>query len=388
METALHILNLWAMKAALITGLCWFCILAAGSRTQAQDVPRYKVDRSWPKPLPNNRALGQIGGMAADKNDHIWVVHRPRTVVPPKADAAQTTDSSKCCVAAPSVLEFDTAGNLIKSWGGPDWVPDWSVQEHGMFVETDGSVWTGGNGPQGKGTTDRIEFKFTNDGKLLMKIGRRSDEPQNNADTTVLGGPAGAEVDEAAHEVYIADGYMNKRVVVYDSKTGVFKRGWGAYGIPLDQIDNSILPAYDSAIGAGKQFRWPVHCVHISVDGLVYVCDRSGDRVQVFTKAGKFVKEFLVHPETLGTGSVGTLAFTSDKMQKYLLIGDDENDVVWIVNRSDGSAADSFGQKGTGPGQFQGLHAMAIDSHGNVYTGENGGKRIQKFVLENSEGNH
>jgi hypothetical protein len=358
--------------------------LAAGVAADAPGVPVYKVDAAWPKQLPNNWIVGQIGGMAVDKDDHIWVLHRPRSLTVDEVAAAQTPPTAECCIAAPSVLEFDSDGNLLKSWGGPGYVPDWPNTEHGIYVDKAGDVWISGSGVQMKDAPeDREIFKFSADGKLLMEIGHHADGPDNNQDTSYLGRPAGMDIDEAAHEVYIADGYGNRRIVVYDTETGAFKRGWGAYGISLSEIDNGKLPAYDPTGPHSKQFASPVHCVHISSDALVYVCDRANDRIQVFTKDGKFVKEFLVAPKTLRNGSTWTLNFSRDPQQKYLLVGDGNNQVVRILNREDGAVVGSFGHSGRNAGEFHWLHQAAMDSRGNLYTGEvDTGKRIQKFVLQ------
>jgi DNA-binding beta-propeller fold protein YncE len=198
--------------------------------------------------------------------------------------------------------------------------------------------------------------------------------------TDILGRPAGIEVDSEAHEVYIADGYMNKRVVVYDSDKGTFKRLWGAYGNPPNDADPG---AYNPAAPPDQQFRNPVHCVHISRDGFVYVCDRVNDRMQVFTKQGKFVKEFTLRTQTLGIGSVWQFAFSADENQKFLLVADGENNVIWTLRRDDGAVVGQTGHNGRNAGQFHWVHQIVSDSQGNLYTGEvDTGKRIQKFVLQ------
>jgi hypothetical protein len=365
-------------------------LAAARVFAAAGDAPRYAVDPTWPKQLPNNWIMGQVGGVAVDAQDHIWVLQRPNSLTADELGAAQTPPRNDCCVKAPSVLEFDAAGTVIKSWGGLGFVPDWPANEHALWIDKGGNVWISGNG-----VDDRAVLKFSAEGKLLLEIGGKSKAPKNNQDTALLGRVAGIEVDDAAHEVYFADGYLNNRIVVYDSNTGEYKRGWGAYGIALDEIANSVeqienevsadgkIAPYAPADAPDKQFRSPVHCVRTSVDGLVYVCDRHNDRIQVFTKQGKFVSEFSLRPATLGNGSTWTVAFSHDAKQKYLLVVDGENSVVWIVNRSDGAIVSSFGHNGRSAGQFHWVHQLAMDSKGNVYTGEvDTGKRMQKFTLQ------
>jgi Two component regulator propeller len=342
----------------------------------AQEPPKYRVDPSWPQELPNNWIIGQIGGLAVDREDHIWVLQRPASNTVDELGASLTPPRSLCCIPAPPVLEFDQQGHLLHSWGGPGDGFDWPKSEHGIYVDKDGNVWIGGSGP-----TDRHVLKFKSDGHFLLQIGHPSSDPPNSLRADILGRPAGIEVDPEAHEVYIADGYMNKRVIVFDSDTGAFKRLWGAYGNPPNDVDPG---AYDPAAPPEQQFRNPVHCVHISRDGLVYVCDRVNDRLQVFTKQGKFVKEFTLRPETLGIGSVWQFAFSTDAHQKFLLVADGENNVVWTLRRDDGVVLSQTGHNGRNAGQFHWLHQLVSDSRGDLYTGEvDTGKRIQKFVLVN-----
>jgi len=348
---------------------------ASCSMAFAQAPPTYKVDASWPKELPNNWIMGQVGGMAVDRQDHIWVLQRPGSNTKDDLGAAQTPPAAECCFSAPPVLVFDAEGNLLKSWGGPGAGYDWPSNEHSIFVDQAGNVWITGNG--GK---DRQAIKVSNDGtKLLLEIGHPSAAPMNNSDTMILGRPAGIQVDEGAHEVYIADGYLNRRLIVFDSETGAFKRMWGAYGKPPSDAD--LIP-YNPADSPSPLFRNPLHSVHLSKDGLVYVCDRVNDRIQVFTKDGKFLKEFIWRPKTLGNGSAYDLAFSNDSAQKYLLVADGENNVIWTLLRSDGSVQGTTGHAGRGAGQFHHVHSVVSDSKGNLYMGEvETGRRIQKFVL-------
>ena len=341
----------------------------------AQEVPKFKADPSWPKELPNNWIMGQVGGMAVDRHDHIWVLQRPSLNTVDELGAAQTPPWSQCCFAAPPVLVFDIQGNLLQSWGGPGEGFDWPKREHGIYVDKDDNVWL-----SGAGAGDRQILKFRNDGHFLMQIGHPSADPANSLRTDILGQPAGMEVDSEAHEIYIADGYLNKRVAVFDADKGTFKRMWGAYGNPPNDVDPGV---YNPAAPPDQQFRNPVHCVHISRDGLAYVCDRVNNRIQVFTKQGKFVKEFFVRPQTLGIGSVWQLAFSTDESQKYLLVADGENNVIWTLRRDDGAVLGQTGHNGRNAGQFHWVHQVVSDSQGNLYTGEvDTGKRIQKFVLQ------
>ncbi|HXC34053.1 MAG TPA: hypothetical protein VNZ56_16360 [Verrucomicrobiae bacterium] len=357
----------------------YLCAFTFGLAARAQDAPKYKFDSSWPKlPLPNKWTFENVSGMYVDRNDHIWVLQRPADfdADPTENYASLNPPSAECCVRPPAVLEFDAEGNLLKAWGGLDTDPHWSGT-HTLIVNSKGVVWLG---------TPGGFLRYSSDGKFLSRLGEAQAQAidpktQNNQAPILSGQPAGADLDEAAHEIYIADGYVNKRVVVWDSDTGAFKRGWGAYGAALDQIDNNPAPPHDPDGPPAKQFRNPVHCVRLSRDGLVYVCDRGGDRVQVFTKQGKFLKEFFIANRTLDRGSVGSIDFSNDPQQKYLLVSDIMNNVVWIVNRNDGAIAGKFGGMGHNGGMFHWVHVATMDSRGNIYTGEvTGGKRIQKFV--------
>ena len=342
----------------------------------AQSVaPTYQADPFWPRELPKNWILGQVGGLAVDAQGHLWVLQRPRTVPEVALGLAADPPITACCIRAPAVLEFAADGSVMRSWGGPGFTPDWPDTEHAIQVDAEGNVWISGNG-----RTDREVLKFTADGKELLAVGRKSDAPVDNKDITLLGRPAGIAVDDAAGEVFIADGYMNSRVMVYDAKRGAFKRGWGAYGSKLDEISNGPRARYTPGQAPAKQFNL-VHCLTLSKDGYVYVCDRTNDRIQVFAKDGRFITEFIVHPETQGMGSVVSLGLSGDSGQQFLIAADDGNSTVRILRRKDGAEVAHFGHRGHNTGQFEALHQIAVDRHGTVYTGEaGGGMRIQKFV--------
>jgi DNA-binding beta-propeller fold protein YncE len=330
------------------------------------DIPAFRVDPFWASELPNNWMLGQVSGVAVDDRDHVWIVHRPRTL-----DARQRGEEGMCCVPAPPVIEFDPEGSVVRSWGGPGEGFEWPENEHGIHVDRQGNVWIGGNGGG-----DAHVLKFTADGEFLLQIGRAGQSGGSN-DTENLGRPASIEVDSAVSEVYIADGYGNRRVIVFDSETGEYKRHWGAYG---ERPDDSDLPPYDPEAEPIRHFRSPVHDVSIANDGLVYVADRTNNRLQVYQKDGQFVTEAFVRTETLGSGSVSGVTLSVDAAQRWLFVPDGTNNVVWILDRSSLEVVDYFGRLGKNAGQFYRLHNLAIDTRGNLYTTEvNVGQRLQKF---------
>jgi len=344
----------------------------------SETAPRFHVDAAWPKPLPNNWILGQVSGVAVSADDHIWVLQRPRSLSEDEAGATLKPPPSKCCVPASPVLEFDSAGRLLRSWGGPGAGYDWPGNEHGMHVDAKGFVWITGNGDN-----DGQILKFTSDGKFILQIGKVG--PQTtNADTTRLGRPAGVEVDNEANEVYVADGYQNRRVIVFDATTGAYKRHWGAYGkSPSDADKPESRRTAPPTAAQLQQFSTPVHCVRIARDGLVYVCDRLNNRVQVFRKDGTYIKEFMVEPQTAGNGSAWDIVVSRDAGQKWLFLADGRNNQVLTLNRETGAVVDTLGRPGRYAGEFHWVHDLAIDSRGNLYAGEvDSGKRIQKFVRD------
>ena len=378
MKPAQHRGHRAAARFASIFSVCVTAsVLIAASATSrtahAGDIPAFAVDASWPKQLPNNWIMGQVGGITVDWQGHIWVIQRPRSLTEDEKGVTLNPPRSKCCVPAPPVLEFDADGNLLRSWGGPGDGYEWVGREHGIEVDERGFVWIGGNADN-----DNVLLKFTLDGKFVMQIGKIAPRTGSN-DTTQLGKPAETAIDKAADELYVADGYGNRRIIVYDATTGAYKWHWGAYGNPPD--DNK-QPPYDPKAPAQQQFGNPVHCVKIANDGLVYVCDRTQNRIQVFKKDGTFVKEWFYEKNTLGNGAVWDLAIWPDPQQTWLLNADGENNEIRILKREDGSVVGSFGHNGRNAGQFHWVHAMAIDQQGNVYTGEvDNAKRIQKFKL-------
>ncbi len=336
----------------------------------AADIPRFAVDPFWPKPLPNDWVLGQVAGVHVDSNDRIWIVQRPRSLTERELGASQEPPLSNCCVAAPPVLEFDPSGNLLRAWGGPAEGYDWPRNEHGIHV-ADGFVWLAGNGEG-----DNQILKFTTDGEFVMQIGA-ADENTGSNDTANLGRPADLFVDTAAGEIYVADGYGNRRVVVFDADTGEYKRHWGAYG---NRPHDDPMPAYDPAAAPSQQFASPVHCVYVSTDRLVYACDRANNRYQVFETDGTFVSEAFFERATLLSGSVSDLVLSNDAGQAWIFMVDGMNNQIRIVERMSGVTRASLGRSGRLAGQFHVVHDIAVDSQGNLYTTEvNTGQRAQKF---------
>jgi len=395
--------------AGLGVGSAWLEKRAAIEAAAVQ-APRFEVDPLWPKPLPNKWILGQTIGVSVDARDHVWIIHRAGSLEPGEVHATTNPPTAQCCAPAPPILEFDAAGNLVGHWGGPGNGYDWPDSNHGITVDFRGNVWIGGNGrgspataagrgqpaggrgqpaagqnrqqdeSQTGGTqsfSDNMVLKFTQDGKFLMQIGKPKSSKGSN-DIANLRLPAKTFVDKETNELYVANGYGNHRVIVFDADTGKYKRHWGAYGNKPDDVD---LGRYDPKAPPARQFRNPVHCADLSVDRLLYVCDRVNDRIQVFKPDGSFVKEAFFNKETLGSGSAWDVAFSKDPQQKYLYLADGENDKVHVILRDSLELLTSFGEGGRQPGAFYGVHSIATDSKGNIYTTETyRGQRVQKFV--------
>jgi DNA-binding beta-propeller fold protein YncE len=374
--------------AAIATLFAAQSALGDYARTHAVQAPRFEVDPLWPKPLPNHWVLGNVIGVSVDANDHVFIVHRNDTFDrQTEIGAVANPKLSECCVPAPPVLEFDPEGNLVNAWGGPGAGYDWPRENHGISIDDKDNVWIGGNGscpasgtPEcPAGTIDSFILKFTHDGKLLMEIGQPHQTVNSNS-TTHFGRVAKISFDAKANEAFVADGYGNKRVAVLDMNSGKIKRYWGAYGhVPSD----SNLGSYNPDAPPAPQFRNPVHCAEPSLDGLLYVCDRVNDRIQVFTKTGEFVKEKFIKPATRGDGSVWDIAFSRDPQQTYIYLADGKNEKVYVMDRQSLEILTAFGDGGRQPGEFFAVHSIATDSKGNIYTTETyEGKRVQKFVYK------
>jgi len=337
--------------------------------------PRFEVDPFWPKPLPNHWVLGNVIGVGVDARDHVFIVHRADTFDSTNEIGA-TQRLSECCVPAPPVIEFDPQGNVVAGWGGPSKDYVWPTSNHGISVDDKGNIWIGGNGGQ-----DSHILKFTHDGHYLMTIGVPN-QPVNSKAMDHFGRVAKISFDTAAKEAFIADGYGNHRVAVLDINSGAIKRIWGAYGKPpTDSNMGGYNPA--DSLSMIPQFRNPVHCAEPSNDGLVYVCDRPNDRLQVFKKNGEFVREVRIAPKTLGDGSTWDIAFSRDPKQKFLYLADGKNEHVYVMDRQSLEILTQFGGGGRQPGTWFAVHSIATDSKGNIFTTETyEGKRIQKFVFK------
>jgi DNA-binding beta-propeller fold protein YncE len=363
------------------------------ARVQA---PRFEVDPLWPKPLPNHWLMGSVITVSVDDKDNVWIIHRPSSLNETEVGASLNPPAGECCIAAPPVLAFDPEGNLIKHWGGPGEGYEWPSANHALTVDPSGNVWISGNG----GPDSHI-LKFTKDGKFLKQFGRsgarRTGPPDANGQPSIVanshdpenfGRVASIFVDLKASEAYIGDGYLNKRVAVIDTESGKVKRYWGAYGNKPD--DSKVLqynpddpPAQQFGNRPGLPPTTSVHCAKLSKDRLLYVCDRPNDRIQIFNPDGKFAKEVFIAKRSLGEGSVWDLEFSPDAGQKYIYVADGRNSKIHILRRDTLEVLTTFGDGGRQPGQFFGVHGIAVDSKGNIYTTETyEGKRVQKFTYK------
>ena len=333
---------------------------------------RFQVDPYWPQPLPEGWLLGNVVGVATDSGDNVWIIHRPGS----QAGAGET----------PPVIAFDPAGNVVQSWGAPGDGYDWGTQTHGIHVDHQDNVWVGFGGglpydPTSPTTTDNaLVLKFTPAGEFLLQIGDFGRGTEGSSSTEFLGQPTDIFVDPQIDEVYISDGYTNRRVIVFDATTGEHKRLWGAYG---NAPDDGPMPRFSRDSELPPQFSTP-HCVVGAADGLVYVCDRGNQRIQVFNMDGTFVAERLIEADRGGGQTGGTpwdLAFSRDPAQRFLFVVDGGGHAVHTLARDSLEVVASFGRRGRWAGQFESPHSLALDSQGNLFVGETlDGRRVQKFV--------
>jgi DNA-binding beta-propeller fold protein YncE len=366
---------------------------AAAQSANPGRVPTFEPDPTFPK-LPNNWVLGNVAGVAIDRNDHVWIIHRPRTVPADKTPA-------------PPVLEFDAVGKFLQAWGGDGPGYDWPDAEHNVFVDHKDSVWISGSSPGGQSKTTRSDdmlLKFTSTGKFLLQVGGRS-VSLGNKDPRSVNKPGDLFVSAKTNEVYCADGYGNRRVVVFDGDTGAFHRMWGAFGKqPEDDADSggrgasggplgvpagrgaargAALVALDTEGPGAPKFASAVHGIVVSTDNIVYVADRANRRVQTFTPEGRYLGQMFVNRAGPATDSVSGLALSPDKDQQFLYMPDYGNSHIVVADRKQLAILYQFGKRGSAPGDFQGVHHLAVDSKGNLYTAEVApGARVQRFVFK------
>lgn len=399
--------RVWVLAASLcLLGVC----VALGA--PGQSAPKYQFDPSWPKPLPNNWKLGGVTGLAVDKEDNVWVLDRPNDLRDMELHAATNPPTADCCTRPPSMIHIDKNGDVIGSF-----TPE-QPEGHGLAVDSKGFVYIG------QMTVNKYDPKT---GTLVGSTPRAPEMPpgSNGGEAAVVlnpdpskgsSGPLGTypasppkrpdpaavaafrakyppttpmivqnieevRLDEPAHELYATDAYLGGRVMVFDLDTLAFKRGWGAYGKPLSEVStNDADRAYTPGGPMPKEFKGHL-TLNISNDGLVYAADRNANRIQVTTKEGKFLKEFILAPNTGQGGSTGGVAFSPDKPQRFLFISDLTNNHIWFLNREDGNVVGRIGTMSQNGGQFMGLHMIGVDSKGNIYTGEvSNGERVQRFV--------
>ena len=365
---------LTAVAVILLQG-AWLAPLAAQG---PREIPKFEADANWAK-LPSKWVWGQVSSVSIDNRGHAWVLQRPTSV---RADQK--------AMAAPPVLEFDENGTFIQGWGGAGAGYDWPETEHGIYADPKGFIWLGGNG-----RTDHPLVKFTRDGKFVMQIGKKG-QSKGNKDTVNVNQAADTFVHVPTNELFVADGYGNKRIIVFDADTGAFKRMWGAFGNePLDNVpeppkvpEDQRIPAKEATGRGPEQFVRPVHAARVSNDGLVYVSDRGGKRVQVFTLEGKYVNQVFIDryceaPHCGNGQTVASTAFSHDPEQRFLYVASRSPARVWVLDRKTLEPLDSFGRNGIGPGEFYVMHHMNVDSKGNLYVTEvQDGKRLQKFVFK------
>lgn len=371
---------------------------AAPDLTGAPEVPEFRYDPTWPKtPLPNQWILGEVGGIGVDGQGHIWVIQRPWTVS--GRELAAVDGSTSCCRPAPPIIEFDAEGNVVQAWpelreffaepgtaagqgteigprgemlweatDGPGY-GEWGRREHTVHIDHNGFVWV---------TLDEahVIYKFTQTGEHVLTIGEHWVTGGSN-DPAHLGRPAGLVVDRETNELFVADGYTNKRVVVFDAETGAYRRHWGAYGNTPEDVQFEFDPSSEPP----AQFVGPVHGIDLSRDGLLYVTDRRANRVQVFDRDGTFVQEGFVLPETRDLGTAYGVALSRDLDQRWVFVNDGSNNRIWILRRGDLEVVGSFSSYGRQGGQVMSAHSMTVDLDGNIYVGETRGRRVQKFEL-------
>jgi DNA-binding beta-propeller fold protein YncE len=354
-------------------------ILPGNAQTKGPQVPLFEPDPLWSQALPHKWVTGQVGGVAVDSHDNVWIFHRPATIPDGEKVASLTPPQAECCIPAPAVLEFASTGRFLQAWGGPGQGYEWPTIEHGIFVDEKDNVWLSGSAKE-----DNQILKFTSAGKFIMQIGH-SGKNQGSNDTENLGGPAGLFLYPKTNELFVADGYFNHRVIVFDAGTGAYKRHWGAYGKKPDDAYKFPPRAQLLQGPPPPQFNNPVHAVVVSNDDLVYVADRTNNRLQVFRLDGTFVKEIFITRNTLqAEGTVHSFVLSPDKEQKFLYVLDGSNKAIRVLNRQTMEILASVGgHAGHNAREFFHAHGFAADSRGNLFIGEvNNGQRYYKYAYK------
>jgi len=377
---------------ALAAGMVGRAQVMPGQAVDESGAPQYRVDPFWPKPLPNRWSMQQVTGISVDSMGHVWFLNRGNAPEQDEIGGDGNPFPVLCCVRGPELIELDQEGNVLNAWGGPGY-PSWPTGLQTVIADTKGFVWISGTNAQ-----DSI-VKYTRDGKVVWDFGHRPPAeagmmPENNQETNVLINKGRFQLDEVANELFII---QQKRVLVYDASTGAYKRGWGGHGMSLSEITNDPIPSYKWTGGPPpdeKNFVPELHFIEISRDRRVYIGERGQNRIQVFTTEGKWLQDIAVSPNTPARGCGGVasvkgspcgttykLAISKDPQQKYLFVADGHNFVIWILDRQSGKTLGHFGGNGRLAGQLHFPNAVAIDTRGNIYTGEvDTGKRIQKFT--------
>jgi len=372
--------NTWIMAVTAAIGITGAVLInQSGAQPSRQPVPLFEPDPLWSQALPNKWVTGQVGGLAVDSHDNLWVFHRPGTIPDGEKAASLKPPQAECCFPAPAVLEFDTNGKFLQAWGEPGAGYEWPASQHGIFVDNSDNVWLTGSAKD-----DNQILKFTRTGKFLMQIGHAGKNKGSN-DTENLGGPAGLFIYPKTNELFVADGYINRRVIVFDATTGAYKRHWGAYGKRPD--DTIKFPPRAELLQAppSQSFNTPVHAVLVTNDDLVYVADRSNNRLQIFKLDGTFVKEVFIARNTLqNEGTVHNFVASPDKEQRFLYIVDGSNKVVRVMNRQTMEEVSRIGgHSGHNAREFFHAHSAAGDSKGNLFIGEvNNGMRYYKYAFK------
>jgi DNA-binding beta-propeller fold protein YncE len=363
--------KIWAIVGAVAL------VVTAGAQSNRQQVPTFEPDPLFTQALPNKWVTGAVGGVAVDAHDHYWIFHRESTIPDAEKGASLTPPIAECCIPAPGVIEFDNNGKFVQAFGGPGPGYEWVSSQHGIFVDYKDNVWLTGNAKQ-----DNQILKFTNKGKFIMQIGHSGKNTGSN-DTENVGGPASLVVYRKTNELFVADGYFNHRVIVFDADTGKYKRHWGAYGKRPD--DTYKFPARAQLIQGppAEQFHNPVHAVLVTNDDLVYVGDRTNNRIQIFRLDGTFVREVFIARNTLqNEGTVHNFAVSPDPEQRFLYVADGSNKAIRVLNRQTMEiVANIGGHAGHNAREFFHLHSMAgADSKGNLWIGEvNDGQRYYRY---------